>query len=116
MSTFLSREVQAGLEAAQKQAMRKRSRLRVHVGDEIYPILQFAGNTFTVDADTAPHLRGLVDIYDGGRHLYQALIVTSQEEAGEWVFEFKRNTVAANSAPRDFYEEPDAPIALLPAG
>ncbi len=41
MSTFLSREVQAGLEAAQKQAMRKRSRLRVHVGEDVFPILQF---------------------------------------------------------------------------
>ncbi len=113
MSTFLSREVQAGLEAAQKQAMRKRSRLRVHVGEDVFPILQFQDSTFTVDADMAPQLRGLVDIYDGGRHLYQALIVTSREEAGERVFEFKRNTVAANSAPRDFYTEPDAPIALL---
>lgn len=113
MSTFLSREVQAGIDAAQKQAMRKRSRLRVHVGEEIYPILQFADSTFTVDADTAPHMRGLVDIYDGGRHLYQALIVTSTEDAGERVFEFKRNTMAANTAPRDFYAEPDAPIALL---
>lgn len=115
MSTFLSREVQAGLEAAQKQAMRRRSRLRVHVGHEIYPILKFVGSTFTVDADTAPHLRGLVDIYDGGRHLYQALIVTSQEEAGERVFEFKRNTVAADSVPRDFYVEPNTPAGLLTA-
>ncbi len=113
MSTFLSREVQAGLEAAQRQALKKRSRLRVHVGEDVFPILQFAGNTFTVDAETAPQMRGLVDIYDGGRHLYQALIVTSREDAGERVFEFKRNTVAAQNAPRDFFIEPDAPIALL---
>ena len=115
MSTFLSREVQAGIEAAQKQALRKRSRLRVHVGDDIHPILTFAGNTFSVDADTAPHMRGLVDIYDGGRHLYQALIVTSQEEAGERVFEFKRNTMAARSPALDFIVEENAPAGLLTA-
>jgi hypothetical protein len=28
-------------------------------------------------------------------------------------YEFKRNTVASDHAPRDFYQEQDAPIALL---
>lgn len=115
MSTFLSREVQAGLDAAQKRAMKKRSRLRVHASDEIYTILSFGGNRFSVDAETAPKLRGLVDIYDGGRHLYQALIVTSQEDAGERVFEFKRNTVAASGPALDFIRDENAPAGLLPA-
>ena len=115
MSTFLSREVQAGIDAAQKQALRKRSRLRVHVGEERYPVLKYMENTFSVDASTAPHLRGLVDIYDGGRHLYQALIVTSREEAGERVFEFKRNTMAATGPAVDFIVEENAPVGLLPA-
>ncbi len=115
MSTFLSREVQAGIDAAQKLAQRKRSRLRVHVADEIFTILEFGERHFSVDAETAPHMRGLVDIYDGGRHLYQALIVTSQEEAGERIFEFKRNTVAAHSPAVDFIVDETAPAGLLPA-
>ena len=115
MSTFLPREVQLGLDAAHKQAKRKRSRLRVHVGKDVFPILQFGEQVFSVDADTAPHMRGLVDIYDGGKHLYQALIVTSKEEGGERLFEFKRNTIAADRPALDFWIEPDAPRGLLPA-
>ncbi len=115
MSTFLSKEVQAGIEAAQKLALKKRARLRVSVGEEYYPILTFGTNTFSVDADSAPHMRGLVDIYDGGRHLYQALIVTSQEEAGERIFEFKRNTMAAKGPALDFIVEENAPAGLLAA-
>ena len=113
MSTFLSKEVQAGLEAAQKQALKKSSRLRVHVREEIYPIFNLAGSTFEIGAEDAPRLRGLVDIYDGGRHLYQALIVTSSEAQDRWVYEFKRNTMASSKAPLDFYSDPEAPIALL---
>lgn len=113
MTTFLSPEVKAGLEAARKQSLRKGSRLRVHTGEDIYPLLDFSSNTFAVDADVAPQMRGLVDIYDGGRHLYQALIVTSTEEAGQRVFEFKRNTMAADRPALDFYAEPDRPKGLL---
>lgn len=116
MTTFLPRDVQLSLEAAQKQALRKRSRLRVHVGDQTYPILQFRDGLFSVDADTAPKLRGLVDIFEGGRHLYQALIVTSREEDGERVFDFKRNTMTADGPALDFWIEPDAPKGLLTTG
>jgi hypothetical protein len=113
MSDFLPKEVLEGLERARKADLRKKSRLRVHVGDEIYPVLRFWESGFALDAEGAPHLRGLVDIYDGSRHLYQALIVTSLEEAGELHFEFKRNTAAADRAPLDYHRPDDAPIALL---
>ena len=40
---------------------------------------------------------------DGSKHLYQCLIVASQEEDGEMLYEFKRATVAEDQAPLDFY-------------
>ena len=89
MTTFLSKEVQAGLDAARKAALLKKSRLRVQAGDDSYRILRMWDGGFALDAETAPHLRGLVDVYDGGRHLYQALVIASDEEAGEVVVEFK---------------------------
>jgi hypothetical protein len=113
MSDFLPKEVMDGLRAAQKKAERKRSRRSVHVGDDVYPILQFAEEGFALDAEYAPHLRGLVDIYEGPKHLYQALIVASEIKGDLMRYEFKRNTVASDHAPRDFYQEQDAPIALL---
>lgn len=113
MSEFLPKDVREGLKRARKAELRKKSRLRVHVGDETYPVLRFWEDGFALDAEGAPHLRGLVDIYEGGRHLYQALIVTSAEEEGELRFEFKRNTAAADRAPLDYHRPDDAPIALL---
>lgn len=92
MSTFLPKEVREGLDLARKTALRKSSRLSVRVGDEVLPILGMRDNGFTVDIENAPNLRGLIDIYDGPRHLYQALIVACDEEAGQLHYEFKRAT------------------------
>lgn len=113
MTDFLPKEVREGLKAAQRKAERKRSRRTVHVGDEVFPILTYAEEGFSLDADHAPQLRGLVDIYEGPRHLYQALIVASGREGDRMRYEFKRNTAASDRAPLDFYQEQDAPIALL---
>ncbi|KNG94751.1 hypothetical protein [Pseudaestuariivita atlantica] len=113
MSTYLSKEVQAGIDAARKLAEKRKSRYRVVQGATTFRILRLWESGFTLDVETAPQLRGLVDIYDGGRHLYQCLIVTSESDGSEWRFDFKRNTAAADKAPLDFYRAPDAPIALL---
>ncbi|MFV2001920.1 MAG: hypothetical protein ACC619_02960 [Paracoccaceae bacterium] len=113
MSEYLPKEVREGLELARKRALLKKSRLRVHVAGEVIPVLRFWEGGFALDAEAAPHLRGLVDIYDGSRHLYQCLIVASEAEFGEMVYEFKRNTAAVDKAPLDFYRDEDAPVALL---
>jgi len=80
MTTFLPKEVAEGLEAARKQALRKNSRLRVQAGTDIFTVLKYWDSGFSVDLQDAPQLRGLVDLYDGSRHLYQCLIVASEEE------------------------------------
>ncbi|MEM7091313.1 MAG: hypothetical protein AAF496_17305 [Pseudomonadota bacterium] len=113
MSTYISKEVRADLEAARLAGLKKVSRLRVEAGENYYQVLHLWRNGFAVEAETTPPLRGLVDLYDGVRHLYQCLIVASEEEGVEMRYEFKRNTAAADQAPLDFYREPDAPIALL---
>ena len=113
MSTYMSKEVREGLKAAQIAALKKASRLRVLVGDEYVPVLRLWKDGFAVEAEDAPVMRGLVDIYDGGRHIYQCLIVASEAEAGEMCYEFKRNTSAQDQAPLDFFREVDAPIGLL---
>ena len=68
---------------------------------------------FALDAADAPKLRGLADLFDGSRHLSQCLIVAANEEDGEMVYDFKRNTTAHDGAPLDFERAVDAPIALL---
>ena len=113
MTTFMSKEVREGLEAARLAGLKKASRLRVLANEDYHHVLRMWQTGFAVEADSVPHLRGLVDLYDGGVHLYQCLIVASEAEAGEMCYEFKRNTVAVDAAPLDFFRDPKAPVALL---
>ena len=113
MSEFLPEEVRRGLETARKTAARRKSRLRVMVGEREFTILRYWERGFALDAEDAPHLRGLVDIYDGARQMSQCLIVASEEASGEMVYEFKRATRAVDAAPRDYARDEDAPVALI---
>lgn len=114
MTDFLPREVRAELEAARKRDLRKRSRLRVLVGDTLYPILRMRPDGFTLDADEVAHLRGLVDIFDGARHLSQCLIIASDIEGGELVCVMKRATTVTDTAPLDYVRDENAPRGYLP--
>lgn len=113
MSEYLPKEVREGLEAARKQALREKSRLRVMIGDSVFPVLRFWESGFALDSEDAPNLRGLVDLYDGAIHLYQCLIVASEDTGDEMTYEFKRNTAAVDKAPLDYVRADNAPVALL---
>ncbi|WP_417242400.1 hypothetical protein [Celeribacter sp.] len=113
MSEYLSKEVREGLEMARKASLKKRSRLRVQAGGETFRVLRLWDGGFALDHDDAAHLRGLVDLYDGANHLYQALIVASEDDGHEMTFEFKRSTAAVDKAPLDYDRPDDAPVALL---
>ena len=113
MSTYISDEVQAGLDQARLKAEKRNSRLRVQVDEKFYPVLKLWDTGFSLDSADAPNLRGLVDLYDGGRHLYQCLIVASEAEFGRMKYDFKRNTAVLDKAPLDFVRDENAPIALL---
>jgi hypothetical protein len=114
MSDILPKEVRAGLEEARKRDLRRRARLRIVVGDEIYPILRFWETGFALDADQVAHLRGLADIYDGTRHLYQCLIVASGIEEGELICTMKWSTATADRPALDYVRDENAPVAYLP--
>ncbi|MCF6271990.1 MAG: hypothetical protein L3J37_02195 [Rhodobacteraceae bacterium] len=113
MDAFLSKEVLDGLERARKQARRKKNRLRLHVGDEIYPLLQVSDTGFEMERDAAPHLRGFVDIYDGARHLATCLVIHSEPEGDIMRYEYKRHTNVAKGPAKDFVVDESAPTALL---
>ena len=113
MSEYLPREVRAGLELARKADRKKRSRLNVRVGDQSFTILRHWDEGFALDKDDAPHIRGLVDLYDGARHLSQCLIVASSEDADEMVYEYKWATPATDRAPLDYIRDEHAPVALI---
>jgi hypothetical protein len=114
MLEFLPKEVRDGLELARKRSNRRKSRLRVQVGEAVFPVLRFWDDGFALDASMTPNLRGLVDVYDGARHICQCLIVASSVENGELVCDFKRSTMVSDRAPLDFWRDENAPVAFLP--
>ena len=60
MSTFLSRDVQQGLDQARADDLKRKSRFRVQFDGEIYPILKLWETGFVISAEGAPPMRGLV--------------------------------------------------------
>ena len=113
MSTFLPRDVQAGLDAERDRASRDSSRLKIKTGKESFRILRLWQNGFALEDEYAPAIRGFVDIYDGERHLYQCLVIASEDLEGERRVEFKRSTLATDRPPLDFFLEDTAPVALI---
>ena len=114
MTEFFSKELREGFEQARKRQNARKSRLRVQIGAEIYPILRLWDDGMAMDADQLPHLRGLVDVYDGTRHLSQCLIVASTVENGQLICTFKRATQVTDRPPLDFWRDENLPVAFLP--
>jgi hypothetical protein len=113
MDTFLSEEVRNGLELARKRAVKSGKRLCVHMDDAVFRVSEVWDGGFSMPVGTADGLRGLVDIYDGPKHLFQCLIVRAETEADQDRFEYKRMTEASDRAALDFVRAEEAPIALL---
>lgn len=114
MFTFLSRELREGLDQARLVQRRRKSRLRVQVGDAVFPVLRLWHDGMALDAGLTPHLRGLVDVYDGSRLIRQCLIMATSEANGELICSFKRSTAARDSAPLDFWRDDSGPVGYLP--
>ncbi len=114
MLEFLPKEVREGLEAAWKRENKRKSRLRVQLGEAVFPVLRLWDEGFALDAGRTAHLRGLVDVYDGARHICQCLIVASTVENGELICDFKRSTIVTDTPPLDFWKDENAPVAYLP--
>ena len=113
MSTFLSKDVLAGLEVAQTTDLKKKNCFRVEFNKKHYPVIRLKKNGFCIEAEKSPMIRGLVDLYDRDKHLKQCLIVAAKEENGIVHFDYKRKTTTQTSAPKDFFQE-NKVVALLP--
>jgi len=115
MLEHLPEEVRRALMSAPDRARSGRHRLSVHVGDAVFPLLQMWDGGFTVATERTPRLRGLVDLYDGPRHISQCLIIATQTDDEVTRYEVKRETPARDAAARDYADEGRAPVAgMLP--
>ncbi|RLL72210.1 hypothetical protein [Paenirhodobacter hankyongi] len=110
---ILPKELLAGLRAA-TQGGRRRSRLRIQAGAESWPVLRRWRGGFALDAAQIHTLRGLVDLYEGSRHLATCLIVASEIEGDELICTVKRETAVTDRPPLDFVRDEGAPAGRLP--
>ena len=113
METHFSPDVMADLQKARLKNTAKKNRLRVRDGDSEYAVLRIWENGFSMIGGDAPHLRGFVDLYDGGRHLLHCLVIHAEPDGQVMNFEFKRRTVALDAAPKDYVVDSNAPVALI---
>ncbi|MCL4187395.1 MAG: hypothetical protein KJZ85_07280 [Rhodobacteraceae bacterium] len=114
MMEHLPEDLRRGLAEAARRDARRRSRLRIRVGGQEFPVLRLWEDGFALKREHGQGLRGLVDLYDGSRHLSQCLIVASAEDGDTVHCKYKRSTAATDRAPRDFAAEEGAPAGLLP--
>lgn len=114
MLEFLPTDIREGLEDARRRDRRRKSRLRVQLGEMVYPVLRMWDTGFALDATLAPRLRGYVDLYDGSRHLRQCLIVASVVAEGELICDIKQSTRATNGPALDFWQDENLPTGHLP--
>lgn len=114
MQEFLPKDLAASLHEAQLAQARKKSRLRLNIDGREYPVLRLWQDGLALDAGLTTHLRGLVDIYDGARHILQCLIVASEIAGGELRCSFKRSNTVSDRAPLDYWRDENAPVAYLP--
>lgn len=114
MLEFLPPGFQCGQPVGTPARAQRKTRLRVQVGDVVFPVLRFWHDGIALDAAMAPRLRGLVDVYDGARHIFQCLIMASTVENGEVICAFKRSTAVTDHAPLDFWRDENGPVGYLP--
>lgn len=113
MTTYVPVDVQAAMDAARVRKLKQSSKLRIETKDGYFRVLRLWDTGFSVASEDAPHLRGFVDLYEGSLHLFQCLIIASEEEGGEMRYEFKRMTAVARTPPKDFVAEMDTPAGLI---
>ena len=114
MLEFFQKDLVLALRSAGMASQKRKSRLRVQVGGAVYPVLRMWQGGLALDAALTPHLRGLVDVYDGANHIYRCLIVASTNDGGELVCEFKLATRVQDRAALDYVRDENAPVGYLP--
>lgn len=113
MSEMLPLEVREGLEQARRMARRASRRTRVRIGEDTFPIRDLHPGGFLMDRPDHRRLRGHVDVFDGARHLFRALIVASAQEGDAMRYEFKQTTPATEAPALDYARDPGAPAGLI---
>ncbi len=113
MDGYLSPEILKGLQAARLRDEKRKSKLRVQSSDQEFRVLSSWDSGFALEDTDHPHLRGVVDLYEGPRHVSHCLIIHSRAENGRIIYEFKRATPPTDRPASDFAAEAPVIAGLL---
>jgi hypothetical protein len=111
---FLPNELLAGLRQATGREAAPPSRLTVHAGGKVWPVLKRWSGGFSLDAVQVTNLRGHVQLYDGERHVATALIVATEVDGFELICSTKRETPVRHGPALDFVRDDKGPQGLMP--
>ena len=114
MFQFFSNDLADGLAAANAQKAQRKTRRRLVADGREYPLSNLWHDGLAVDASLTGHLRGLVDVYDGAKHIQQCLIIASEVQAGQLICTFKRATPISDRPALDYERDDNAPVGYLP--
>ncbi|MGR3484852.1 MAG: hypothetical protein ACU0BF_05865 [Paracoccaceae bacterium] len=120
MSEYLPAELRADLKAAQVARALRSSRLRLESRSHIVRVLSrdaASGAEAVTVAEDAPHLRGVVDLYDDSRRLGRFLIVGTEAAPLGRRYRLRRSVEDGAMAAGPIVA-PDAPqmAAAMPGG
>ncbi|MFN3644342.1 MAG: hypothetical protein ACK4TB_15620 [Gemmobacter sp.] len=103
MLEYLPPEIRDAMGRPNRRDRLRGRKLRLHLGDAVFPILRMWDDGFAIDAARLPRLRGAVEIREGRRRVWTCLIVAAEVEGGELRCSFKRLSPAQDSAPADYW-------------
>ena len=98
-----------------RQGARSR-RLSLHQGDQVFSIRRMWTDGFSLALEDVTHLRGLVEIHEGPRHILTCLINAAEVEGDELLCSFKRASKVPDRAALDYVARENEPVWLLTSG
>lgn len=113
MDEFVSQDIVTGLAKARARPVGRKRRLRLQVGESVFPVLDVWKGGFSVSKEDCPNLRGFVELYDGTRHIASCLVVCAKQDDDVMRYEYKRVTRAQMEGAKDFVVDLTAPTGYL---
>lgn len=92
----------------------RRLRMRLQDGGRLIDVDEMWKDGFALSRKGPQPERGFVDLFDGARHLYRALIYKVGARGDQQIYGYKISRKAGLSQPSDYERDTSAPIAFLP--
>ena len=90
-----------------------RPRLRLKSAGRTIDVVEAWADGFSIDSNGPQPQRGIVDLFDGARHIRHGLIYQTGADEAHVTFAFKSAHDPRMAQPCDFARAEDGPVALI---